>query len=255
LTNHVVYKIDIDELIFARKNRAYGAYQLRKAYKKSLAAAMWIAILIFILVTTGPFVYKMINPGKDRATNNEKVIITELAPPPSIGEKKETIPVETPAMSELVKDGADFFYNLSEFEGDTPEPEQTYIESTLNVTLKYPNGWTYIDQNVKNKLDGVTFWLVQGDYRPPPYIHLEVKEKYLFNPARFKYKMELNGNTAYYNDPEELEGQVSQVVYIRTDSDEDYSLKLIMKGRDEFKSFQPVFFNIIKSFRFGESFF
>jgi hypothetical protein len=234
----------------------YGAYKLRKAYKKYLAIAMWITILIVILFTTGPTFYRMVYPEEEVTAKRDKVIITELAPPPSIGGKKEMEPIEAPPpLNELVKEEENFFYNFSEFEYDASDPEQIYSESTLDVTLNYPNGWTYIDQNVKNKLDGVTFWLVKGNYNPPPYVHLEVKEKYLFNPARFKYKMELNGNIAYYNNPEELEGQISQVVYIRTDSDEDYSVKLIMKGREEFKSFQPVFFNMIKSFKFGESFF
>jgi hypothetical protein len=168
--------------------------------------------------------------------------------------------IKPPENKEQVTTGL-YYHNLTEAEFDTSNLKQIYSESTLNVTLRYPNGWTYIDQNVKNKLDGVTFWSLKGNYPkdpaddPPPYVHLEVKEKYLFNPSRFKYKTRINGNDVFYNDPEELEGQVSQIVYIRTGSDEDYSLKLIMKGKEAFKSFQPEFFNMIKSFKFGSSFF
>ena len=71
----------------------------------------------------------------------------------------------------------------------------------------------------------------------------------------FKYNTKLKNTVAYYNDPEELEGQVSQVFYIRTDTDEDFSIKLIMNGKDTFIAFQPVFFGMIKSFNFGNSFF
>jgi len=60
---------------------------------------------------------------------------------------------------------------------------------------------------------------------------------------------------AYYNDPEELADQVSQIVYLRTSTDEDFSIKLIIKGSEAFKSFQPRFFAIIKSFKFGASIF
>lgn len=147
------------------------------------------------------------------------------------------------------------YYDISSNEADTSSLEQIYSESTLNVSLKYPRGWTFIDQNVKKKLDGVTFWMTGGMYNPPPYVHLEVKEKYLFNQSRFKFSFDIDGNTAYYNDPDELEDQVSQIIYIRTQSNEDFSLKLIMKGRDSFKRFQPVFFGMIKSFKFGKSFF
>lgn len=92
----LTYKIDIDELIFARKNQEYGAYKLRKAYKKYLTLAMWISIVFFVLVTTGPFIYRLINPENTAAKTKKKVTITQLAPPPSIGEQKEIQPVEAP---------------------------------------------------------------------------------------------------------------------------------------------------------------
>jgi len=91
-----IYNVSIDDLIFAKKNKEYGAYRLRKSYQKYLSIAMWIAIVIVILVTTGPTIYRMINPEEVATNKKRKVVITELAPPPSIGEKKEDIPIEAP---------------------------------------------------------------------------------------------------------------------------------------------------------------
>ncbi len=156
---------------------------------------------------------------------------------------------------ELIKEKTDVFYNFSKTDYDTSDIKQIYKESTLNVTLKYPNGWIYLDQNVKNKLDGVTFWAVNGNYKIPPYVHLEVQDKYIFNPSRYEYKMKLKGNIYYYNEPEEMEDYITQIIYIRTDTDEDYSLKLIAKGKETFKSFQPIFFSMAKSLKFGNSLF
>jgi protein TonB len=96
MADESTYEISIDDLIFAKKNKEYGAYKLRKSYKKYLTIAMWIAILIVLLVTTGPTIYKIINPEEVATTKKRKVVITELAPPPSIGEKKEEIPIEAP---------------------------------------------------------------------------------------------------------------------------------------------------------------
>ncbi len=145
------------------------------------------------------------------------------------------------------------FYGYSAAAGDTNGLNQTYKEGSLNVSMRYPQGWTYIDQNVKNKLDGVTFWFNAGDINPPPYINLEVKEKYLFNEKSFKNHFEMNGNIMYYNDPTEMSGQVSQIIYVRTNSDEDYSIKLIINGWDAFKAFQQTFYGIVKTFKFGKS--
>jgi hypothetical protein len=111
------------------------------------------------------------------------------------------------------------------------------------------------EQVQESVLDGVTFWASAGNYNPPPYIHLEVKEKYLFSENRYQYSNEVNDFTVYYNEPEELSGQVSQEVYCRTESENDFSIKLIIRGKEQFKSFQPRFFGMIKSFKFGKTLF
>ncbi len=147
------------------------------------------------------------------------------------------------------------FINLSELEADTTNMDQLYKESSLNLSIKYPRGWTFIDQNKNKKLDGVTFWAIDGSYKPPSYIHLEVIEKYLFNEKRYKNKIKLTDCVAYYNEPEELAGQVMQVFYLRTDSEEDYLIKFIVGGMEQYNSFQPRLLAILKSFSFGNSIF
>ncbi len=47
---------------------------------------------------------------------------------------------------------------------DTTNLDQVYSESTLNISIKYPKGWTYVDQNNKSKLDGVTFWATDDGF-------------------------------------------------------------------------------------------
>lgn len=142
--------------------------------------------------------------------------------------------------------------NPNDLIADTTNLDQVYSEKTLNLSIKYPRGWTFIDQTKKNKLDGVTFWSAEGIYNPPPYIHLEVIEKYLFNPARYKYKVKQFNCEWYFNDPINLEGQVSQEIYIRTEIDEDFLIKLIMKGEEQFRSFQSKFFAIVKSLDYNK---
>ncbi|HEX7358017.1 MAG TPA: hypothetical protein VF270_09940 [Ignavibacteriaceae bacterium] len=145
--------------------------------------------------------------------------------------------------------------DFSDLQADTTNLDQIYSEKSLNVKIKYPKGWTFIDQHKKNKLDGVTFWSSDGIYNPPPFIHFEVVNKDLFLEKRYKYKSEFENYTAYYNDPEELEGYLTLIVYLRTDEEEDYRLKLMMKGETEFYSFKPRFWAILKSFSFGDSIF
>lgn len=96
MAEQLTYKLDLDELIFAQKNKEYGAYKLRKAYKSYLSIAMWIAILMVFLGTTGPTIYRAINPEKIETKKLRKVSITDLAPPPSIGEEQKIEEVNAP---------------------------------------------------------------------------------------------------------------------------------------------------------------
>ena len=47
----------------------------------------------------------------------------------------------------------------------------------------------------RRNLDGVTFWANDGQYNPPPYIHLEVVDKDMFIEKRYSYKMDLEKST------------------------------------------------------------
>lgn len=87
---------NFDDLIFLKKNKEYGAYILRQNYKKFLIISMFIAVFIVLLVVTGPTIYRMINPEKVEAKKTTKVVITELAPPPSISEERKVEQIEAP---------------------------------------------------------------------------------------------------------------------------------------------------------------
>jgi periplasmic protein TonB len=97
MSNQLSYKIDINEIIFTGKNKEYGAYQLRKSYNKFLTLAIWICIFFFVSVTTGPLIYNKLKPVDEIKQTRRKIIkVSELAEPPSIGEKKEIEKVEAP---------------------------------------------------------------------------------------------------------------------------------------------------------------
>lgn len=143
--------------------------------------------------------------------------------------------------------------NFIDEKADTTMLLQTYTESTFDITINYPLGWTFLDQNVNKKLEGVTFWASSSNINPPPYVHLEVCDRDLFNENKFKHKLSLRNAVVYFNDPEKLANYVSQVFYFRTEEESDFSLKLTVKGEDAFNSFAPTFYGMLKSFKFKDS--
>ncbi len=171
--------------------------------------------------------------------------------------EKESNPKDIDEIPEPSDVNADEIRTVSftDIVADTTNLEQLYTEPTLNVKINYPRGWTFIDQKKNKKLEGVTFWLNDGSVNPPPYFHLEVVDRDYFIEKRFKYKTDFNKYIAYYNDPEELQGYFTEIIYLRTNDDEDFRLKQMIKGQSEFELFKPKFWAILESFDFGNSIF
>lgn len=136
---------------------------------------------------------------------------------------------------------------------DTSSLSQIYKESSFNVSMKYPAGWTYLDQHLDSKLEGVIFWPSSAEINPPPYIHLETSDKEYFYPAKFKKKFVYRNKEYYYNEPSEIGGEWQQSVYVRTGTRSDFVIKVIIKGKDNFNKFLPSFYAIVKSFDFSNN--
>jgi len=73
-----------DDLVFENKNKAYGAYEIRKKYNKNLSTGLGIAIGILILVLVWPFIEKLFE--KKEVVENTDVLTTvnKLAAPPPL---------------------------------------------------------------------------------------------------------------------------------------------------------------------------
>jgi len=167
-----------------------------------------------------------------------------------IQEKKDKTPVNTNDKKADAGQNKTYSGLMGDIMGtDTSSLKNVYSEKSLNVSIRYPVGWTYIDQH-KSKLDGVTFINTNPNLKNPPYVHLEVKDKYYFSESRYRSKSDGKYYTLYYNEPEELLGQVSFIVYVRTDDDYDFSLKLIINTMEAFREYKPTFLAMVKTFRF-----
>lgn len=88
---------DITEIIFAKRNRDYGAYFLRRLYPKNLKTATWTALTIFTLGVSSPLWLKYILPSKQETVQKLKIIdYTQLSEPPSIDKNQPPPPVVAP---------------------------------------------------------------------------------------------------------------------------------------------------------------
>jgi len=177
----------------------------------------------------------------------EKIPVKEKALVKSYREKK-TYKQKTPHRdAQWYKSKSNHFVSFSDENIDTSSLHYSYSDPTYSVKLKYPGGWTFVDQSVKNKLKGVTFWKTSSNSNPPPFIYLKIVDKNNFNPDKFSNSKIFNKFTVYFNDPTFADGMINQTIYIRTYDKIDFIVDLIVKEDDEFRNLQPKFYGMIKT--------
>lgn len=73
---------DMLDIIFANRNKAYGAYQLRRAYNKYLGRALGIGLLLIIFFFALPII---LNAVRALVPQEKPIdVVAELGPPPDI---------------------------------------------------------------------------------------------------------------------------------------------------------------------------
>lgn len=88
------------DVVFAKKNKNYGAYELRQTNAKNTTKSLFIASAIFILLFVGPKIYALLS-GMLPEPPPEKITEVVMQPPPPINpDVKTPPPVEPPPPKE-----------------------------------------------------------------------------------------------------------------------------------------------------------
>jgi periplasmic protein TonB len=89
-------KASLDDIVFQGRNRAYGAYLLRKLYNKHVTISAIIATSLFLLFLSIPLIAKFIEGDEDVVVNEQVVTEVDLAPPPPLDEAAPPPPPPPP---------------------------------------------------------------------------------------------------------------------------------------------------------------
>jgi periplasmic protein TonB len=71
----------LDDIVFANRNKAYGAFSLRKGYRADVTKATIIGAALFLLAMFGPSIINKLTPDREEAPMVE-VDLMNLPPPP-----------------------------------------------------------------------------------------------------------------------------------------------------------------------------
>ncbi len=88
-----ILKASLDDLVFENRNKAYGAYDLRTKYQRNLTLALIIAMGVYIISFSSPYILSLIRPA-EKAKPVKVIKVTELSEPPPID--KNTPPPPPP---------------------------------------------------------------------------------------------------------------------------------------------------------------
>lgn len=83
----------LDDIIFENRNKAYGAYDLRKVYRPTLTKSMLIGGALFLLGMASPALISMI-PSSEENVSMTEVDLMKIPPPP-IDPKRATTTTTT----------------------------------------------------------------------------------------------------------------------------------------------------------------
>jgi periplasmic protein TonB len=75
-------KATLDDIVFANRNQAYGAFRLRKDYPAVILRALGVGALIFVLAVYAPTILSAIIPREKAPDTNIEVDLMKLPPPP-----------------------------------------------------------------------------------------------------------------------------------------------------------------------------
>jgi len=75
-------KATLDDIVFANRNQAYGAFRLRKDYPAVILRALIVGALVFVLAVFAPTILNAIVPKDKAQDTNIEVDLMKLPPPP-----------------------------------------------------------------------------------------------------------------------------------------------------------------------------
>lgn len=133
-----ILSADLLDIVFDGRNKEYGAYELRKAYKKRLLTALLAMAAVFLLIMITAVIANTVKKNRAVIQNVEDVNLTEVkereAPPPPPPPPPPPKPPEPPKV-EIAKFTPPKIVKDEEVKEDEKPPEQDKLEEAKIGTI------------------------------------------------------------------------------------------------------------------------
>lgn len=163
---------DLDEILFESRNRAYGAYLLRKNYPQSLFKASMIVGSLFMLMALLPIIREWIWGTENSSSTQEHIIrLEENSVIPQVPDKEE---IEVPKLPSIKPPQV----NTSVFLLPDPTSEQELESSETDQTILEMDSLMQAPSIGFENIEGNEFGFEEGNIEGEniPEVIVEVRE-------------------------------------------------------------------------------
>ena len=163
----------LEDLIFANRNKAYGAYFLRQVYNKTVSRSTVLGVAIIGMALIGPTIYANLKPQEEK----KKIVLANPLdiPPPPIDKDIPPPPPPPPPPPEMPQVSTTKFLPpeiLPDEEVKTEEPPPTQAE-----LKEAPAG----DETIKGDPNAVEAVIDPGDGKKEEVVEVKPVEEEVFN--------------------------------------------------------------------------
>ncbi len=168
-------KRSMDDIVFDGRNKAYGAFQLRRLYDKHMTRAMLVGILFFLLAVSSPQIIRLIKGFLPEKENELIMKEVTLAEPPPIDPKKPPPPPPPKVDPPPIKDQIKFVPPV------VKKDEEVLEEEPPPPTIDEIKDKEIATETKKGEEGGVDASLTEPDNPPAPPVLEEPKEEEPFS--------------------------------------------------------------------------
>jgi len=245
-----ILSADLLDIVFDGRNKEYGAYELRKAYRKRLLTALLAMAVVFLLIMLSAVIANTVKKNRAVMQNVEDVNLTEVkereAPPPPPPPPPPPKPPEPPKV-EIAKFTPPKIVKDEEVKEDEKPPEQDKLEEAKIGTINQEGikdvGIVAPPVESKSVAEVVAPKVVEEDYEK---VFTKVENPAEFPGGQSEWTRYLNKNLRYPDDAidngtqgvvrvqfiVDKEGNISEVQALNDPGDglADEAVRIIKKG-------------------------
>ena len=171
MENESLLKKSMDDIVFDGRNKAYGAFQLRRLYDKNMSRAMISGMIFFLLAVSSPQIIRMIKGFLPEEENELIMKEVTLAEPPPIDPKKPPPPPPPEVKPPPIKDQIRFVPPV------VKKDEEVIEEEPPPPTVEEIKDKEIATETKKGEEGGVDASLTEPDNPPAPPVLEEPKEE------------------------------------------------------------------------------